>query len=233
MFDKIRRFFKKENNPSIVLDKLSFTTENNMRSDTERLEQILFANHGHWLIPHRVTIVVNNKKTSTSDFYEQFFKTALQTNDFLPTDKNNLLRFRRWLPPVVISENKPDAQLSQPMSLKDQEITIPGDNDVTKDPEPTSYDIFVNPSALDLFLNLYIPVGDPRYYRIHKEVSFDLVKKMSEKTRMFFIRKRMRQGAEADGHLLQEFPEYILEFDRYGKIMTKEFSEIFRKMPKK
>lgn len=175
-----------------------FNDDRSLQKDTEILERVLIVRHGVWLFPHRCTS--------------------------LSGGKDNLLRYRHWLPPVVITPAEKTVKdfKNTPIFFPNKEINFPKNLERgTSTAFNKEYDIFVNPVALDLLLTRIIPISDPRYYRIFKEVSFDLCHKLANKTKLLF-------GGGQNGDF---FPDYLLEFDEVGNVISETFEEVLTKQP--
>ena len=185
-----------------------FNDDSAMQKDTEILERVLIARHGVWLLPHRCTS--------------------------LSGGKDNLLRYRKWLPPVVITpveKSVTDLKKSEIVFNIQNDLFFPGVDESNTKPGSldrgmnasfnSAYDIFVNPVALDILLTGVIPITDPRYYRIFKEVSFDLCHKLADKTKVLF-------GGGQNGEF---FPDYPLKLDSEGNVQSETFERVFARNP--
>ena len=215
MFNKLKKWFSQENEEKLspgsdYIDPITkaaiesgFNSDTSMQKDTEVLERVLILRHGLWLFPHRCTS--------------------------LSGGRDNLLRYRKWLPPVIITpaETTNTDPRKEPIvfNVKDR-IQFPGIEQSLQDRGMNAsfnkeHDLFVNPVALDVLLTRIIPITDPRYYRIFKEVAFDLCHKLADKTRQLFSR----------GQNGEFFPDYPLELDSFGNVKTETFEEIFSRRP--
>lgn len=77
-------------------------------------------------------------------------------------------------------------------------------------------EIIISPPAMDALLSRVIPMTDPRYYRVYKELSFSLCQRLAD---------RMKDYLENMNGQYDDIPVFQIVFNERGQIISPKFQD--------
>jgi hypothetical protein len=107
--------------------------------DTIEVERLLGERFGQYFIPLRL------EKELPNGSHRQF------------ENRNDVLRYRQWLPPVVVYAEQGASKI----------------------------EVIITPSAMDAMLSTILSINDARYYRVYKDLAFTLCQRLSKKMDLY------------------------------------------------
>ena len=164
--------------------------------DADEIERELGRQYGHFFKPFRLMKAIHIDRPRPILRYVEFI------------DRQDILRYRSWSPPAIVfrnSQGQPRSKTVQMLNDPPGETKTPGD-----------IEIIISPAAMDTLLTRIVPISDPRYYRVYKELSFSLCQRLASKMKIYI---REMNGSYDD------FRVFLIHFDGEGNVVSKKFEE--------